>query len=82
MAVEQKPLNAAILGASVPVAAWKSIPTWYIVAQDDRAISPDLERFFARRMDATTTEIRSSHVPFISQPEAVAKVIRAAAEAP
>ena len=82
MAVEQKPLIASALGESVPSPAWKTIPCWYIVAQEDQAINPDLERFYAKRMNATTTEIRSSHVPFISRPDVVAKVIRDAAESP
>jgi pimeloyl-ACP methyl ester carboxylesterase len=82
MAVEQKPLIASAFGESVPSPAWKTIPSWYIVAQEDQAINPDLERFYAKRMKATTTEIRTSHVPFISRPDVVAKVIRDAAESP
>ena len=80
MAVEQKPLNSMAFGEFVTVPAWKSIPSWYVVATQDHAISPDLERFYAKRMGAKTTELRSSHVPFLSQPEAIVKVIRAAAE--
>jgi len=82
MAVEQKPLMASALGESVPRPAWKTIPSWYIVAEEDRAINPDFERFYAKRMHATTTGIRSSHVPFISRPDGVAKVIRDAADSP
>ncbi len=81
MAVTQKPANFATLLDPLGVpAAWHSIPSWYIVAQEDRTINPDLERFLAKRMDATTTELATSHVPFISRPEQVAKVIFAAAE--
>ena len=61
--------------------AWKSKPSWYVVAGEDRTIQPELERFFARRMDATTVELRSSHVPMLSQPRAVLDVIRQAATA-
>jgi pimeloyl-ACP methyl ester carboxylesterase len=61
---------------------WKTIPSWYIVASDDRAINPQVERFMAKRMGAHTTEIKSSHVAFISHPNEVAKVIEAAATAP
>jgi pimeloyl-ACP methyl ester carboxylesterase len=50
------------------------------VAANDRAVHPELERFAARRMGATTTELDSSHVPMLSQPEAVLNVIRAAAQ--
>lgn len=81
MAVTQKPANFATLIDPLGVpAAWHSIPSWYVVAQHDRTINPDLERFLAKRMGATTTELSTSHVPFISRPEQVAKVIFAAAE--
>jgi len=63
----------------VDQAAWKTIPSWYLVSQDDRAINPDLERFYAKRMGAKTTEIKSSHVPFISHPAEVARLIEQAA---
>ena len=52
-----------------PAATWKNIPSWYIVAANDRAINPDLERFYARRAGAKTTQLKSSHVPFLSQPK-------------
>jgi len=61
--------------------AWKSKPSWYIVGKKDRTVHPDLERFFAKRMGATTYELDSSHVPMLSQPERVIEVIRAAAKA-
>jgi pimeloyl-ACP methyl ester carboxylesterase len=57
------------------------VPSWYLVASDDRAITPALERFMARRMGARTYEIHSSHVPFISHPEVVTRLIEEAAEA-
>jgi pimeloyl-ACP methyl ester carboxylesterase len=79
MAVAQKPIFGAIFGQSVPAAAWKTIPSWYMVAQQDRSLSPELERFYAKRMNARTTEIKSSHLPFISHPQAVAKLIGEAA---
>ena len=61
--------------------AWKSKPSWYIVAKNDRTVHPDLERFCAKRMGATTYEVDSSHVPMLSQPSLVIDVIRAAANA-
>lgn len=67
--------------AKVGGTAWKSKPSWYIVGKEDRTVHPDLERFFAKRMRATTTELDSSHVPMLSQPERILDVIRAAAEA-
>ncbi|MBV8688038.1 MAG: alpha/beta hydrolase [Alphaproteobacteria bacterium] len=81
LAASQKPVKADVFGASVPQAAWKTIPSWYIVATEDHAINPDLERFYAKRMGATTVEIKSSHVPFVSNPEKVARVIEEAAQA-
>jgi pimeloyl-ACP methyl ester carboxylesterase len=79
MAATQKPVNGSFFTTSVPGGAWKTIPSWYIVASDDWAINPELERFYAKRIGATTTEINSSHVPFLSHPNEVAKVIEAAA---
>ena len=61
--------------------AWKTKPSWSIVAAEDRTVHPDLERFAAKRMGATTVELRSSHVPMLSQPHAVLDVIRNAAKA-
>jgi len=81
MAVTQKPLNKSVFGASVPEAAWKTVPSWFLVSQDDHAINPDLERFYAKRMNAKTSEVKSSHVAFISHPDVVAKLIEQAAGA-
>ena len=61
--------------------AWKSKPSWYIVGAKDRTGPPDLERFVAKRMDAKTVVLDSSHVPMLSQPSAVLDVIRDAARA-
>ena len=60
-------------------AAWKTKPSWYIVAKNDRTVHPELERFCAKRMGATTTEVESSHVPMLSNPSLVIDVIRKAA---
>jgi pimeloyl-ACP methyl ester carboxylesterase len=61
--------------------AWRSKPSSYIVATEDRTVQPELQRFVARRMSATVTEIASSHVPMLSHPDVVIDVIRAAAKA-
>src|SRR5467141_1067333 len=61
--------------------AWKSKPSWYIVATKDRTVNPELERFVAKRMGAATTELDSSHVPMLSNPKLVLDVIRKAAHA-
>lgn len=79
MAVTQKPIFGGIFGQSTPNAAWKTIPSWYVVAQQDRSINPDLERFYAKRINARTTEIRASHLVFISQAKEVTAVIEQAA---
>ena len=61
--------------------AWKSKPSWFIVAKEDRTVHPDLERFLAKRMKATTVEVGTSHVPMLSQPDLVIDVIRKAVAA-
>jgi pimeloyl-ACP methyl ester carboxylesterase len=81
MAVTQKPLASSAFGAKTSVAAWRTTPSWFIVAQGDNVIPPDLERFFAKRMGATTSEIKSSHAVFMSHPKEVAAVIESAARA-
>ena len=81
MAVAQKPIHGSIFGQSVPEAAWKTIPSWYVVARQDHAINPDLERFYAKRIGARTTEIDSSHVVFLSHPREVTDLIKEAATA-
>jgi pimeloyl-ACP methyl ester carboxylesterase len=63
------------------VPAWKSLPSWYLVAQNDEAIPPDAERQFASRMGATTVEIPASHVAMVSHPAEVADLVEKAAEA-
>lgn len=81
MAVTQKPLTSAAFKAAATAAAWRNTPSWFVVAQNDNVINPDLERFFAKRMGAKTTEIKSSHVVFMSHPREVVAVIESAARA-
>ena len=73
--------TADLFTQKVEGTAWKSKPSWYIVATRDRTIQPDLERFVAKRAGATVFETDSSHVPMLSQPEFVLDVIRKAANA-
>ena len=61
--------------------AWESKPSWYIVATIDRTVQPELQRFVAKRMGATTHEVASSHVPMLSKPNLVIDVICTAANA-
>ena len=81
LAATQKPLHGSIFGARFGPPAWKDVPTWYLVGKHDNTINPDLERLFAKRMNATTQEVESSHVPFLSKPEVVIEMIEAAATA-
>jgi len=81
MAAAQKPANVSLFNASPTGAAWKSTPTWYVLTRDDQALNPELQRFYAKRAGAKTTEIGASHAVFISHPEEVAHVIEAAAAA-
>jgi pimeloyl-ACP methyl ester carboxylesterase len=67
--------------APVMQAAWKSKPSWAVVAASDRTINPDLERWMAKRAGSKVTEVNSSHVAFLSHPEEIAKVIEQAAAA-
>jgi pimeloyl-ACP methyl ester carboxylesterase len=76
----QQPLASSAFTDVMGIPAWKSLPSWYLVAQNDEAIPPDAERQFADRMGATTTEVPSSHVPMVSHPTEVAQLIATAAE--
>lgn len=83
LAAAQGPIIASAFGTKVSNAAWKKKPSWYVVAKFDEAIPPDEERFFAKRMKATTTELTASHLAMLSKPKDVAAVIKeAAAKAP
>jgi pimeloyl-ACP methyl ester carboxylesterase len=72
---------ADLFSRNAPGTAWRSKPSWYIVAKNDRTVQPELQRFLAKRMAASTTEVASSHVPMLSHPDLVINVIRAAAKA-
>jgi pimeloyl-ACP methyl ester carboxylesterase len=72
---------ADLFNAKVGGTAWSSKPSWYIVAKNDRTVHPDMQRFVAKRMGATTTEVASSHVPMLSNPRLVIDVIRTGAKA-
>ena len=77
----QQPLPAAALEEVMGTPAWKNdVPTWYAVAQNDEVIPPDVERLFAKRMGATTSELVSGHVGMVSHPDEVAGLIQTAAK--
>ena len=71
----QVPVSVAAMKGEVTTPAWKAKPSWYIVAANDRAISPDLEAAQAKKIGATTTTVTSSHVIMLAQPSKVAAVI-------
>jgi pimeloyl-ACP methyl ester carboxylesterase len=72
--------NADLFNQKLDGTAWRTKPSWYIVANNDRTVQPDLERFVAKRMGAHTYDVDSSHVPMLSHPDFVLDVIRTAAK--
>ena len=74
----QPPASQSVFAAVAENAAWKNKPTFYLVAKNDKAINPELERIMAKRANATTVEINASHVPMVSKPAAVIKLIQQA----
>ena len=74
----QQPLSMSTFADVMGVPAWKSLPTWYMVAVEDEAIPPDAERSFAKRMGATTVEIPTGHLAMVSHPAEVVTLIEAA----
>jgi pimeloyl-ACP methyl ester carboxylesterase len=77
----QQPLSVSAFDDVITVPAWKSFPSWYLVAQDDQALPPDAQRMFANRMGATTVEVPSGHLAMVSHPAEVVKLTETAAEA-
>jgi pimeloyl-ACP methyl ester carboxylesterase len=77
----QQPLAVTAFDDVMGVPAWKSLPSWYLVATDDEALPPDAERLFATRMGASVIEVPSGHLAMVSHPEDVAKLTGAAVEA-
>lgn len=81
LAAAQKPAASGILSAQAGQPAWQGLPSWYLVASEDRMIQPEAERWMARRIKATTREVAASHAAMVSQPDVVADLILAAAQA-
>jgi pimeloyl-ACP methyl ester carboxylesterase len=75
----QQPFHKALLTGKTRHAAWRSKPSFYAVSTEDRTIDPDLERFMAKRMGATTIELKSSHLSLISHPREISNLILRAA---
>jgi len=76
---EQEPTAAALFADRTTAAAWHSKPSFYAVSKQDMTISPDLERFLAARMKATTVELDAGHLSLVSRPRQIADLILAAA---
>jgi pimeloyl-ACP methyl ester carboxylesterase len=79
MHAAQQPVAMSVFEDVMGMPAWKSLPSWYLVAANDEAIAPDAERMFATRMRAETVEVASSHVAMVSHPDAVVELIESAA---
>jgi pimeloyl-ACP methyl ester carboxylesterase len=77
----QQPIAMSIFEEPMGTPAWKTLPSWYLVATGDEALPPEAERLFASRMGAATIEISSSHVAMVSHPDEVAELIETAAAA-
>ncbi|WP_172385895.1 alpha/beta fold hydrolase [Streptomyces sp. MNP-20] len=78
LAVSQRPLAARAFTEAAPVAAWRTKPSWGLVATADRTINPDVERYGYERAGMTTVEVDSSHLVMLARPDAVAALIREA----
>ena len=79
MAAAQKPFNQSILAEKSGPPAWKQLPTWYQISNNDRLIPPAAEQMFAKQINATTTSLASSHASPVSHPNEIAKLILDAA---
>jgi pimeloyl-ACP methyl ester carboxylesterase len=77
----QQPLHVSAWDEVMGTPAWKSLPSWFLVAEGDQAIPPDAQRQFSSRMGATTTEVPTNHVAMVSHPDEVVTMIRTAAAA-
>jgi len=80
MADSQVPWGVEALSGTITEPAWKSKPSWYLVATDDRMIPPPAQRFMSKRAGATVVEVAGSHAIYVSRPEAVANLIVNAAK--
>jgi pimeloyl-ACP methyl ester carboxylesterase len=78
LAAAQKPIRASALLDRVTAAAWRTKPSWYVVTDEDRMISPALQRQIAKRINANVFLLNSGHVPFLSKPKETADAILAA----
>ena len=75
----QEPTAASLFGERTTAAAWHSKPSFYAVSKQDQTINPELERFLAKRMNATTIEVDAGHLSLVSHPKEIANLILEAA---
>jgi pimeloyl-ACP methyl ester carboxylesterase len=80
MADSQVPWGVEALGGTISEAAWRTKPSWYLIATDDKMIPPPAQRFMSKRAGSTVVEVAGSHAIYVSQPRAVAKLIEDAAK--
>src|SRR6202030_713224 len=80
MADSQVPWGVGALSGTISEAAWKTKPSWYLVATDDKMIPPAAQRLMSKRAGSTVVEVKGSHAVYVSQPEAVAELIKKAAK--
>ena len=80
MADSQVPWGLEALSGKISEPAWKSKPSWYLIATDDKMIPPDAQRSMSKRAGSTVVEVKGSHAVYVSQPEAVAALIEQAAK--
>ena len=78
----QQPIAATLFASRTTAAAWRTKPSWYAVSKQDQTTAPELQRFLAKRMNATTVELDAGHLSLVSQPKEIADLILAAARAP
>lgn len=79
MADSQVPWGVGALGGTISEPAWRSKPTWYLIATDDKMIPPAAQQFMSKRAGSTVVEVKGSHAVYVSQPKAVAALIETAA---
>jgi pimeloyl-ACP methyl ester carboxylesterase len=75
LAIVQKPFNQSIIAEASGPPAWKQLPTWYQISENDRLLPPEMQRISAERMNATTLSLNSSHMSLVSHPEEIADLI-------
>jgi pimeloyl-ACP methyl ester carboxylesterase len=80
LAAVQRPIAVPCIQQPVPRPGWKDLPTWYLIAEEDRMINPDTQRFMAERINGHTHTHQVDHSPLITQPDVVTDILREAIE--